>query len=78
MAQITDLEQLQMLREHHRSWLGFEYVMLFAVLHVALTLVCVALAFLADAKLLALIIWVGGSMAMIAAFIARWTATTRR
>lgn len=77
MAQITDLDQRQMLREHRQSWLSFEYVMLFAVLHVALTLVCVALAFLGDAKLLALLLWVGGSVAMIAAFVVRWTSATR-
>lgn len=78
MAQITDFDQRQMLHEHRRSWLSFEYVVLFATLHVALTLICVALAFLADVRLLALIFWIGGSVAMIAAFVVRWTSATRR
>jgi hypothetical protein len=73
----TDFGEEQILRERRRSWLSFEYVMLFAALHIALTLVCIALAFLGGVKLLALLIWVGGSVAMIAAFVVRWTSSTR-
>lgn len=76
MAQSFDSSD-QDLHEHRRSWLSFEYMMVFAALHIALTLICVALAFLGGAQILALLLWVGGSVAMIAAFVVRWSAMTK-
>jgi hypothetical protein len=41
---------------------------LFAILHIGLTLACLALAFLAHVPLISLVIWIGGTLAMIASF----------
>jgi hypothetical protein len=38
---------------------------LFAILHVALTLGCLALAFIAHIPLIALVLWLGGTIALI-------------
>jgi len=59
----------QEMREHRRSYLGFERMILFAALHVALALVCLALAFLGHIPVLAFLLFIGGSMATIAGFV---------
>jgi hypothetical protein len=41
---------------------------LFAILHIGLTLSCLALAFLARVPLIASVSWIGGTLAMIIAF----------
>jgi hypothetical protein len=43
-------------------------LVLFAILHIVLALACLALAFLGDSALIAVILGVGGSVALIAAF----------
>jgi hypothetical protein len=74
MADITNVSDQQLLRERRQSWITFERVMLFSVLHVALSLACLALAFLGEAKVFALLLFVGGTMAMIVGFSLRWMA----
>jgi hypothetical protein len=74
MAQASDLSEQQFLREHRQSWLTFERVMLFATLHVALTLSCVALAFIGHIKVIASLLWLGGTIAVITVFAIRGTA----
>lgn len=56
------------LRAHRRSFLTFERLVLFAILHIALTLSCLALAFLDDAPLIAVLLGIGGTLALIVAF----------
>jgi hypothetical protein len=56
------------LRTHRRTFDSFARLVLFAILHIGLTLACLALAFLAHVPLIALVIWIGGTLAMIAAF----------
>lgn len=60
---MTDIEASDraLLGEHRRSFVAFERLLLFAVLHVALSLGCVALAFVGQAKTLALLMWLGGT-----------------
>jgi uncharacterized membrane protein (DUF485 family) len=60
----------QELREHRRSFMTFERMVLFAVMHIALVLSCLALAFLGDVPLLAVLLGIGGTLALIAAFVA--------
>ena len=57
------------LREHRRSFMTFERMVLFAVMHIALVLSCLALAFLGDVPLLAVLFGVGGTIGLIAAFV---------
>jgi hypothetical protein len=64
-----DSSATQELREHRRSFLTFERIVLFAIMHVALVLSCLALAFLADVPLIAFLLGVGGTLALIAAFV---------
>ena len=52
-------------RAHRRSFRAFERLVLFAAMHVALTLSCLALAFLGHAAVIALLLWLGGTLAMI-------------
>ena len=56
------------LEEHRRSFVTFERLILFAVLHIALTLSCVALAFIGEIHLLALLIWLGGTVTLVSGF----------
>lgn len=56
------------LEEHRQSYFAFERLVLFAALHVALTLSCAALAFIGGIHLLALLFWLGGTLALIIGF----------
>jgi hypothetical protein len=62
------------LREHRRSYIGFERMVLFAVLHIALLLSCLALAFIAGVPLLAFLFFVGGSLTTIIGFVVYGTS----
>ncbi len=57
-------------REHRRSFDAFLSLVIFAVAHIALTLSSIALAFLADAKVLAWLVWLGGTLVLVVAFAA--------
>jgi fatty acid desaturase len=57
------------MREHLRSYISFERLVLFAVLHVALALACLALAFMADVPMLAFLFFLAGSLTIIASFV---------
>jgi uncharacterized membrane protein (DUF485 family) len=57
------------LRAHRRTFDSFARLVLFAILHIGLTLAGLALAFLAHVPLISLVIWIGGTLAMIAAFV---------
>ena len=59
----------QELREHRRSFMTFERIVLFAIMHIALVLACLALAFLADVPWIGFLLGVGGTLALIAAFV---------
>ena len=59
----------QEFREHRRSFMTFERIVLFAVTHIALVLACLALAFLGDVPLLGFLLGVGGTLVLIAAFV---------
>jgi hypothetical protein len=56
------------LAEHYHSFFAFERLMLFAALHVALTLSCAALAFIGHVHLVALLFWLGGTVVLLSAF----------
>jgi hypothetical protein len=56
------------LRVHRRTFDSFMRLVLFAILHIGLTLACLALAFLAHVPVISRLIWIGGTLAMIAAF----------
>jgi len=64
-----DSPATQELREHRRSFMTFERIVLFAIMHIALVLACLALAFLGDVPLMAFLLGVGGTLALIAAFV---------
>lgn len=68
MAQATETTEIEMVRDHRRTFVAFERLMLFAILHVALSLACVALAFIGHERLLAFLFWAGGTLALIACF----------
>jgi len=53
---------------HRRTFLTFERLVLFAAMHVALILSCLALAFLGHVPIVAVLLGVGGTMALIATF----------
>jgi len=57
-------------RAHRRTFESFERLVLFAILHITLTLACLALAFLAHIPVIALVAWIGGTLAMVAVFAA--------
>jgi hypothetical protein len=53
-------------RAHRRTFEAFGRLVLFAILHIGLSLACLALAFLGHAPLVALMIWLAGTLTMIA------------
>ena len=55
-------------RAHHRTFIAFERLVLFAAMHVALVLACLALAFLGHIPVIAVLLGFGGTVALIAAF----------
>lgn len=55
-------------REHRRTFFAFERLVLFAILHIVLTLSCLALAFLGHASTIALLFWIGGTLTLIVGF----------
>jgi hypothetical protein len=55
-------------RDHERTYNGFNRLVLFAVLHIALVLVCMALAFVGHVPLLALLLGLGGTVALLVVF----------
>lgn len=59
------------MRAHLRSYMTFERRVLFALLHAALVLACLALAFLGDSPTIAFLFGAGGSLAIIAGFVTR-------
>jgi len=59
----------QELREHRRSFVTFERMVEFAVVHIALILSCLALAFLGNVPWLGFLLGVGGTIALIAWFV---------
>lgn len=58
----------QELREHQETFHSFSKLVLFAVLHIMLILVCVALAFLGHIPVLALLLGIGGTLALLIGF----------
>lgn len=65
---VVQLDTNAEVRAHRRTFFAFERLVLFAALHVALVLVSLALAFFGHAHLLAVLLGVGGTIALIAAF----------
>jgi hypothetical protein len=70
LSRSSDFEDFESgaFKEHLESYSSFERLVLFAALHVALTLSCAALAFIAHIPLLALLIWLGGTVVLLAGF----------
>ena len=64
----------QDLRAHEKTFHSFSKLVLFAVLHIVLVLSCLALAFLGNAPLIALIAGVGGTVLLLALFASRLTS----
>jgi hypothetical protein len=64
-----DPSATQELREHRRSFMTFERMMLFAIMHIALVLSCLALAFFGDVPWIGFLFGVGGTLALIATFV---------
>ncbi len=58
----------QELRDHRETYEGFSRLVLFAVLHITLVLVCMALAFLGHIPVLAVLLGLGGTLALLVAF----------
>ena len=65
---VTDFDDVSEVRAHRRTFITFERLVLFAMLHITLTLACLALAFIGHAPLIALLIGLGGTLALIAGF----------
>jgi hypothetical protein len=59
----------QELREHEQTFHSFSKLVLFAILHIMLVLSCLALAFLGNAPLIALIAGVGGTALLLVLFV---------
>jgi hypothetical protein len=65
---VTEVDTNPEVRMHRRTFVTFERLILFAVMHVALVLSSLALAFLGHIPVIAVLLGVGGTVALIAAF----------
>lgn len=65
---MTDADLRADLPAHEQTYKAFNRVILFAILHVMLTLICLALAFLGNVPVFALLLGLGGTVALIAGF----------
>lgn len=52
------------IEEHRRTFSDFHHLVVFAALHVALSLACVALAFVGHTHWIALLAWIGGTLTL--------------
>jgi hypothetical protein len=70
MADIVRDQRLadQDLRAHEETFHGFSKLVLFSILHITLVLGCLALAFLGNAPIVATLLGVGGTVALLAIF----------
>lgn len=70
MADIVQDQRLadQDLRAHQRTFHSFSKLVLFSILHITLVLGCLALAFLGNAPVVATLLGVGGTLALLAVF----------
>lgn len=66
---VTEYDDTADVRAHRRTLVTFERLVLFALLHITLTLACLALAFVGHAPLIALLIGLGGTLALIVGFV---------
>jgi hypothetical protein len=65
---VTEFDTTGEVREHRRTFISFERLVLFAVMHITLTLACLALAFIGHAAMIALLLGIGGTLALIVGF----------
>ncbi len=68
MSDIPHAPSREELTEHYHSYFAFAHLVLYAVLHIVLTLSCVALAFIGHEPLVALMSWLGGTVVLSGAF----------
>jgi hypothetical protein len=59
------------LREHEESYVVFRRIVFYAIMHIAFTIICLALAFLGDAAAVAAILWIGGTLGMLGMYVVR-------
>jgi hypothetical protein len=69
-AAMADTLHDPQLRAHEQTFHSFSKLVLFAILHIMLVLSCLALAFLGNAPLIALLAGVGGTVVLLALFAA--------
>jgi hypothetical protein len=66
---VTEFETTAEVRAHRLSFITFERLVLFAVMHITLTLGCLALAFVGHLPVIGLLLGVGGTLALIVGFV---------
>jgi len=71
MTEVTTFSNVpsEDVRAHLRAYLSFERLVWFTVLHIALLLACLALAFIGHAPLIAFLFFIAGSLVTIAGFV---------
>ena len=63
-----DSTPIEELREHQENFHGFSKLVLFAVLHITLILACLALGLVGHIPVLAVILGLGGTLALLVCF----------
>lgn len=65
------------LEDHRRSFSTFRHMVVFAALHIALTLACLALAFVGNAQLTGFLIWLAGTLVLAVAVMVHGSGRSR-
>lgn len=59
------------LREHEESYVVFRRIVLYAIMHISFTVVCLALATVGHVTTVAIGLWIVGTLAMLGLYIVR-------
>ena len=57
--------------EHEESYAVFRRIVLYAIMHIGFTVICLALAFLGHLQLMSAVLWIAGTLAMLGTYILR-------
>lgn len=68
MAVIDAITPEEEVRNHRKTFMAFERLVMFAAMHIALVLVSLAIAFFGHAHVFAFLLGAGGTVALIAGF----------
>jgi hypothetical protein len=66
---VMETDSAAEVRAHRRTFMTFERLVLFAVMHITLVLACLALGLIGHTPVIALLLGIGGTLALLVGFM---------